>query len=340
MSIRVEPASRAGHALIHVPAAAAASKRPGFAIRRDEDWGEDKLGPNGWQTSDAELSPDRAEAVGADLVLHVGWAVCRHLESGMYTLSLPAGGIAGAAMQWPHIQPEHAGSRDVFSPAPPLAPDAGTAPTQPPAPPPPLEPQIAGKSRMPLLIGVLLVLAAAAAGLAVWQPWKTPTPAATPATPEATPPAVAPPAVAPPIVPPPAVTPPEAAVPTPTPALGDMSVPDVLAKAPNAAAITAEGQRRLDGNRHDDGLLLLEAAADRGDAAAAAALGRLYDPVGFQPGGPIPKADPRQAARYYRDAARAGADVTAARDALHQRLERDTQGGNLGAGLTLKDFWP
>lgn len=339
MTVRVEPASRAGHALIHLPGAAAAAARPEFGIRRDEDWGEDKLGPNGWQTSDATLSPDRAEVAGADLVLHVGWSVCRHLESGVYTISVPAGGIAAASMQWPHIQPEHAGSRDVFSPAPPLVADA--------APPPPVqasvepkraeprEPEHARQSRVPLLIGAVVVLAAAA-GLAVWQPWKTASvpdeaPAALPAPPVVTP---AVPPSSPPSSPPP--SPPAAAVPT----LGDMSVADVLAKAPNVAAITEEGQRRLAGNRHDDGLLLLEAAADRGDAAAAAALGKLYDPVGFQPGGPIPKPDPRQAARYYRDAARAGADVAAARDALHGQLERSAQGGDLGAGLTLKDFWP
>ena len=341
MNIRVEPAPRAGHALIHVPGAAAAAGKPAFGIRRDEDWGEDKLGPDGWQTSDAALSPDGADVAGGDLVLRVGWSVCRHLESGMYTLWLPAAGVTGAAMQWPHIQPEHAGSRDVFSPAPPPI-DTKTAETVQPPPIAPSNPLVAPpptRSRLPWLIGAALLLAAAA-GVAVWQPWKavspSPTPLAAPTTQPEPPPPAPPPAPPPTPIPPPAPAPVE---PPPPLSLNDMSVPDVLAKAPNPAAITAEGQRRLAGARHDDGLLLLEAAADRGDGTASAALAKLYDPVGFQPG-IIPKPDPRQAARYYRDAARAGVDVGAARDALHQQLERDSQGGNLGAGLTLKDFWP
>jgi hypothetical protein len=90
----------------------------------------------------------------------------------------------------------------------------------------------------------------------------------------------------------------------------------------------------------DDGLLLLEAAGDRADPDAAAALARLYDPVIFQPGGPIPQPDPRQAARYYRDAAKGGIDVTAAREALRSKLRSQAQAGDLGADLNLKDFWP
>ena len=90
----------------------------------------------------------------------------------------------------------------------------------------------------------------------------------------------------------------------------------------------------------DDGLLLLEAAADRADPAAAAALARLYDPVLFQPGGAIPRPDPRQAARYYRDAAQGGADVAAAREALRQSLQARGAAGDLAATLSLKDFWP
>ena len=336
MTVRVEPASVAGRASIHVAGAAGAAERPCFGIQRNEDWDEDKLGPDGWQTSKAALMPDKAEAVGGDLVLHVGWSVCRHLEADMYTLRLPAAGLDGAPMQWPEIQPEHAGSRSVFSPAPPPA----AAPVVVPAaaslsPPPPPAPSVvtpspsvsAGPSRVPLLIGALVMLAIVGAGVAVWQPWKTTMPSEQAAVTQPEPPVPTPPTT---------LTPPAA----PPQSLGDLSVPDVLAKAPNPAAITAEGQRRLAGNRHDDGLLLLEAAADRGDGSASAALGKLYDPVGFQPNGPIPRPDPRQAARYYRDAARAGADVSAARDALKQRLERESAGGNLGAGLTLKDFWP
>ena len=69
-------------------------------------------------------------------------------------------------------------------------------------------------------------------------------------------------------------------------------------------------------------------------------LARLYDPVQFRPGGPIPQPDARQAARYYRDASRGGVDVAAAREALRQNLQTRVQAGDLGANLSLKDFWP
>ena len=125
-----------------------------------------------------------------------------------------------------------------------------------------------------------------------------------------------------------------------SPPFGSLSVPDVIAQASDPAAIRAEGERRLQSDRKDDGLLLLEAASDRSDPVAAAVLARLYDPVIFQPGGPIPKPDARQAARYYRDASRGGIDVTAAREALRLRLQTQAQRSDLGADLMLKDFWP
>ena len=114
-------------------------------------------------------------------------------------------------------------------------------------------------------------------------------------------------------------------------------MPDVLAQAPNLGAVVTEGQRRLGTAQKDDGLLLLEAAADKGDGAATAAIARLYDPVLFQPGGAIPRPDPRQAARYYRDAARLSQDVTAPREALRQWLQAHSSMAN---DLVLKDFWP
>lgn len=346
MSIQVEPdpAHPAGHALIRVPGAAAAAGAPGFRVQRDAGWGDDKLGPGGWQSSDALLAPDRAEAHGPDLLLHVGWGVCRHLEAGVYEISVPGAGLAQVGAYWPDIVPLHAGGgQPVMAPrtaaeaAPPPDPVPPPAPEPPPVvrrtvsvgpasddavadPPPGPAPAAPGVSKAVLLAaGVLGLLAG---GGAYWWVNRTPTP--TDAAP------VAPLAPAP-------VSPSAAA---PAPALGALSVPDVLAQAPNPAAITAEGERRLRGDRRDDGLLLLEAAADRSDPAAAAALARLYDPVQFRPGGPIPQPDARQAARYYRDAARGGADVAAAREALRQNLQTRVQAGDLGANLSLKDFWP
>ena len=112
----------------------------------------------------------------------------------------------------------------------------------------------------------------------------------------------------------------------------------MIARAPTPDVIREEGERRLADGRRDDGLLLLEAAADRGNAAAAAGIAALYDPAA-----PAPRVlppDARQAARYYRDAARGGATVTPARDALRRRLQERAGTGDLAADLMLKDFWP
>ena len=337
MTVRAEadPAHPAGHALIRVSGAAAALGAPGFRIQRDAGWGDDKLDPGGWQGSDALLRPDHAEDQGGDLVLYVGWAVCRHLEAGVFEFSLPAAGLAQVGLSWPDIVPLHTGAREALPPsgirveprapvsAPRPRPTVSIAPASPPppapappvetpktAPPPASSPDILRGAIFAAVLGVLLLVAGV--GTNYWQARRTTGSA------DGTPTAAT-----------------EAA-----PAeIGSMTVPDVLARAP-LPAITAEGERRLQSDQRDDGLLLLEAAADRSHPAAAAALARLYDPVLFQPGGPLSRPDPRQAARYYRDAARGGADVAAARAALQRDLQTRAQAGDLGANLSLKDFWP
>ena len=362
MSVRVEadPGGMPGRAVIRVAGGAGSVGQPGFRVQRDAGWGDDKLGPGGWQSSDALLQPDRAEVVGRDLVLHVGWGVCRHLEAGIFEVSVPGAGQEAVGVYWPEIVPVYDGDQwpaggqgpgvsgqetaaatvvnaepvveeatVVVRPKPVPVPEPNPIPPR--RVPPPVTPytEPLGKQLLGFGIAGLVLLLLLAGGGAYW--WLHRPAEVVVVVPEPRPdPVIVTPPVPPPVVPP---------VPPVTPVgLGGMSVPDVLAKAPDVAAITAEGRRRLQGDRKDDGLLLLEAAADRGDAAAAAALGRLYDPVLFQPGGPIPKSDPRQAARYYRDAARGGVDVASAREALRQRLQ--SQSGDLGAKLILGDFWP
>lgn len=361
VSVIPDPAHPAGHALVRVAGAAPFASQPGFRVQRDAGWGDDKLGPGGWQSSDALLQPIRAEADGRDLLLHVGWDVCQHLEAGMYELSVPSADMEPAGAFWPEIVPMHSGPSHVPAPEPsrplPVAePDPAKAEVRAPPkpkltpgpamplptldPPPPGPGALSGGGGAAVAAGVgLLVVLLVAAGVGYYALRDPAAPTDTqvavrPATPspfDSAPPSVEPSPPQPPSLPPP--------VPA-APGLGSMSVPDVIAKAPDTAAIRAEGEQRLSGDRKDDGLLLLEAAADRSDSAAMAAMARLYDPVVFQPGGPIPRADARQAARYYRDAARGGADVAAARDALRRLLQAQAQGGNMGADLMLKDFWP
>ena len=340
ITVTADPAHPAGHALVRVAGAAGSVAAPGFRLQRDAGWGDDKLGPGGWQSSDALLQPASAEQDGADLLLHVGWDVCHHLEAGVYELSVPAAGVEPTGVFWPDIVTLHAGSTLPAVPAPPAPrkpmpkpldteatvriPPVIQEPVQPSAPPRTGQPKplpapgvFARRRRAAVLAGAGLLLLAAGSAYYILRGSAGTTPQ---------------------VVPPSASAPRESTVAAPT--LGSLSVPDVIAKAPDTAAIRAEGEQRLSGNRKDDGLLLLEAAADRADAAANAVLARLYDPVVFQPGGPIPRADARQAARYYRDAARGGADVATARDALRRLLQTQAQGGNLGADLMLKDFWP
>ena len=351
VTVTPDPAHPAGHALVRVAGAAEHLATPGFRLQRDAGWGDDKLGPSGWQSSDALLQPAHAEQDGADLLLHVGWNVCHHLEAGVYELSVPAAGVEPTGVFWPDIVPLHAGSDRPLVPPPPaprkpgvvtpvpkpaeadatirIAPVSVAPVSQAPQPaapppdaklgPPPVPGVLANRSRVAVLGGIGLLALLLAGGSYYALRGST----------EPVQPQVA------------TLTPPVSPMPSPAgTVLGSLSVPDVLAKAPDAAAIRAEGEQRLAGNRKDDGLLLLEVASERNDAAAAAVLARLYDPVVFQPGGPIPRADARQAARYYRDAARGGLDVAAARDALRHLLQTQAQGGNMGADLMLKDFWP
>ncbi len=353
VSVMPDPAHTAGHALVRVAGAAGAVGAPGFRVQRDAEWTDATLGPQGWQSSDAVLQPVLAETDGADLLLHVGWDVCRFLEGGVYSLSVPGAGVEPTGVYWPDIAPIHTAPAAPKTPVTAPVPQAPSVPLPPPAvgltPAPVISPGAApgagagaprARAGLFALIGLVL-LAAVAGGIyaatrnrgATDQP--APTQAPPPSPPEATPPATpAPPPE------PPHPTPPEPPSPPAPPDLTQLSVPDVLNRAPNVGAVTAEAQRRLGSTQRDDGLLLLEAAADRNDADAAAAMARLYDPVQFQPGGPIPRPDARQAARYYRDAARGGANVSAARDALKRMLETQAAGGDLGAGLVLKDFWP
>lgn len=122
--------------------------------------------------------------------------------------------------------------------------------------------------------------------------------------------------------------------------LQKMSVTDVINKAANTAMITKEGERRLEVKQYDDGVLLLENAASKGDTVAMLKLGMLYDPVDFKQGGAIPSPDMREAARYFQKAEQGGLkDATAPREALKDWLTKQEDSGDEMARLTLKDFW-
>jgi hypothetical protein len=363
--IRIEedPAHPAGgHALIRIAGLATTPADPRFAIQRD-GWQRGVLGPDGWQVGAALLSPDRVAMEGEDLVLAIGPAIVDVVETGPVRFRLP-GAAVDMPVFWPDLTTSHAGSRGPVPPRPaPRAPAPRAAPAEEDAtivvPPP--EPMAAraplaaepprGGGAWPLLLLLLLLVAAGGSGAYWWLELREQPAAVAEATSMPTPAPAALPPAAPPAEPPPQVAPdppatPPAALPPPTPdpatpSLADLTVPQVIARAPGVAEIAAEAAARAARGAHEDALLLWEAAARLGHAPSLTALGRLYDPVGFQPGRPFRTPDPRQAARYYQQAVRAGdAGAEAARTALRAWLQQQATRGDTLAPLTLQDFWP
>ncbi len=223
---------------------------------------------------------------------------------------------------------------------------------------PPPRPEPKDGARLPLILaGVAGVMLLVLLGGGAWWFWLRPTDPPPPAPIAQIPPN--PPAVPPPVTPPvqPPVAPP-APAPDPGPILSTPPAPgpaaptwpdgtdaltlrDLVERAPNPAGIHAAAWRRQAEGRHDDAFVLFEEAADRGHAAALTAIGRMYDPNGFVPGRPFTSPDPRSAARFYRDAARANdPGVAAPRAALRETLDAQAQRGNGSAASALQEFWP
>lgn len=216
-------------------------------------------------------------------------------------------------------------------------------------------------TRAPLILaGIAGLMLLVLLGGGAWWFWfrpADPPPAAPPAAPPPGPIAQIPPTVPPPVTPPPPVQTP-APTPDPGPILSTPPAPgpaaptwpdgtdsltlrDLVERAPNPAGIHAAALRRQAEGRHDDAYVLFEEAAARGHAAAMTAIGRMYDPNGFVPGRPFSSPDPRSAARFYRDAARAGDPaVGAPRAALRETLDAQAQRGNSSATSALQEFWP
>lgn len=350
-----------GHAIILLQGVMDVPADPRFRILR-EGWGKGTLGPDGWQVSDALLSPDRVETSPQGVRLYLGPQVVDWLEAGPVQFRLPAARVE-APLFWPDVPPLHGGSghtiavpapaaRPAPSPLPGLPieedPDATitVAPPRPVSAPalsvPQAVPVAASRAAWPWVLLVLLLLAAAGGGAWWWfRMREQPVPEAPP--PE-DPVIIAPdplPRADPPRPDVPALPPVQPRVEPQAPvSLDGLTVPEVVARATSPAAIADEAARRYDAGRFDDALLLWEAAARAGHAAALTRLARLYDPVGFEPGRPFRDPDPRQAARQYRDAVAAG-DAAAAepRARLRQWLDDRAREGDLNAPLTIRDFW-
>ena len=121
---------------------------------------------------------------------------------------------------------------------------------------------------------------------------------------------------------------------------GQGSIADIIACTPDPAALTTLALQKWNGSYPDQGLVLLQIAADRGSAAAALKLAQIYDPNMPYQGAGRAQPNARDAAQYYRLAARAHENAaTAPREALRQRLQRDTEIGDAMALRHPRTCW-
>ena len=121
-----------GHAIILLQGVMEVPADPRFRILR-EGWGKGTLGPDGWQVSDAMLSPDRVEMSPQGVRLYLGPQVVDWLEAGPVQFRLP-GARVEAPLFWPDVPPLHGGSGHTIAVPPPAA-----RPAPPPVPPLPMD---------------------------------------------------------------------------------------------------------------------------------------------------------------------------------------------------------
>ena len=338
-SIMADSGRGPGNGIIEIFDAGSVSD-PGFTLLRASDG--KCLGPRGWQESETLLTPDAWDNDGGSLRLAVGPTVVDEVDNlDAYRISLRGVGscaLAVKSLAYSHIAGGHGmGAATPVAPAPQPAPapepvvespEPPLAFEEPQQPAPQLEDPLTMNTQQPEKSGgkgmlvALLVLALVAAGAAAWwfllrEPEKAPLP---------TPPAQSQNADKPQNTdqtqPKPAEAPKQgadAAKPALTPLasareqLRGQALPDVslaMAKPLRKADATPE--------ETDAAFLLLEDAAQKGDAEAMFFVGQFYDPASTLPRGSIP-ADLTQAKRWYDQAAqKAQPQAKAALDKLKE----------------------
>ena len=340
-SIMADSGRGPGNGIIEIFDAGSVSD-PGFTLLRASDG--KCLGPRGWQESETLLTPDAWDNDGGSLRLAVGPAVVDEVDNlDAYRISLRGVGSCALAVKslvYSHIAGGHGmGAATPVAPAPQPVPAPAPEPMvespepplafeEPQQPAPQLEDPLTmntqqqEKSGGKGMLVALLVLALVAAGAAAWwfllrEPEKAPLP---------TPPAQTQNADKPQNTDQPQPKPAEApkqgadaAKPALTPLasareqLRGQALPDVslaMAKPLRKADATPE--------ETDAAFLLLEDAAQKGDAEAMFLVGQFYDPASTLPRGSIP-ADLTQAKRWYDQAAqKAQPQAKAALDKLKE----------------------
>lgn len=363
--IRVEaepmPDGLPGHARIVVTGTAEPAGRVTYMLRR-EGYAAGFLGRDGWQMTEEALAPldvvPVPEEQGWALVL--GPEVSSHLTEAPYMLRLPHLSQE-LGIFWPGIEEyvpgtvyvPRGGRRDA-APAEPArvsfaTPDAKAGPpaaavvsaAKPAtADPPPAIPRDDDAARIiappptpiwkkPAFVVPALVLLLAGGAVGLFHDRLFGERAARVDVAQTTPPAAPPPARA---------TPGQPRWPEGT---DGMTPNEVVAAAPDAAGILRVALRRQDQGRFDDVIPLLQTAAERGEAEAAFALARLYDPVGFVAGRSFREPNAFEAAKLYRDAQQRGhAGAGERRGTLRAFLEARAAADDREARSALAEFWP
>lgn len=341
-TLTADPKRGPGYGLIEVRGAGHMPD-PVFVIYRSDG---KSLSGGGWQESESALRPDAWENEGGNLRLAVGPAVVNEMDNlESYRISLPGPGICPLLVQnlvYSHIGGgqgvgSHVPLPDPSPVQPQAAPEPGPEPEPEPSPDPgPVETppaqleeplQLPSESRAKKqgktgLLAALLLLLLLAGGALWWfvlrAPDATPLPPAPPQSSEGA--ARNPPSGA-------------SALALAREQLRGEARPEVslaLAKPLRKASATAE--------EGDAAFLLLEDAAQKGNAEAMLLVGQFYDPVSALPRGSIP-VDMSQAKRWYDEAlAKGQAEASAALDNLRAHAQAAADKGDAEARSLLQTW--
>lgn len=342
-TITADPSRGPGYGIIEIHDAGNVSA-PAFVLRRGSDG--KTLSSGGWQESETALTPDAWDNDGGSLRLAVGPAVVDEMDNlDAYRISLTGAGACVLVVQnlvYSHIS----GGQGVGVYAPPTGPLQAVPETEPtveepepepeesPEPAPVPEPVVTepplrmarepgeGKSgKGGLLVGLALLVLVA--GVAVWwfmlrTPEKPPLPSAPTAAQNQTAPAAS------------ANQSPLAAAREQLRGEARPEMSLALAKPMRKAGAGAE--------ESDAAFLLLEDAAQKGNAEAMLLVGQFYDPVSSLPRGSIP-VDMGQAKHWYEQAGQKGqAEAAEALDALRAHARAEADKGNIEARNLLQNW--
>ena len=271
-----------------------------FCLKRASD--HKNLGSEGWQEAEIFQSPLHAEQSGDGVKLYVGPAVVDNLdmqETYRFSLLAPGKQAASCTMHAQDVRYSPMAGGQGIGTAP-----AAAKPTPPPPPPPPPPapepvveappapkpetipapmPTAPAKSKAPMLIGILVVLLLAGGGAFYFLNKKN-----TPDTPVVAEPAK---------------------VESPL----SLARKHLAGAADPVASLAMAKDYRAKPDGADAAFLLVEDAAQKGNAKAMLELAGFYDPTDAAPAGSIAK-DPRQAWDWYKKAEAAG--EAAAKDKL------------------------